>query len=416
MTALTYWLWLTTRRGMDPISALRVLDHCVTPERAYYADREEYELLPIRPSLRRALEDKELDTAQRILGECQRLGIRILTLQDAEYPQRLRAIADPPLVLYFKGRVLPFDDEAAIGVVGARKPSVYGERWAERLGLELAAGGALVVSGIAQGIDSRAVKGALKGGGPVVSVLAGGADRPFPPEHRYLYEDVAAAGALVSEYPPGTPHRGEHFPRRNRILSGLCLGVLAVECRPFGGTMSTVGHALEQGRDVFAVPGSLDSPMSQGTNLLIQQGAKLVTCGQDILCEYWDRFPGKLASGAPLTPEAARARLEQVREEQGEQPAGQPERKEPAPEPDREETAAPARPVIPRGEQKGRFTDDELALLAALGDQKRCADQLVELTQIPTRRVLSALTMLQVQGAVEEHPGRRFSALVALEE
>ena len=132
----------------------------------------------------------------------------------------------------------------------------------------------MVVSGSAGGIDSLALKGALKGGGRVVSVLGGGIDVVYPKSNRYLYEDVAAAGALISEYPPGTEHKGEHFPRRNRILSGLCLGVLAVECRLFSGTMNTVRHALEQDRDIFAVPGSLDAPMSEGCNRLIQQGAK----------------------------------------------------------------------------------------------------------------------------------------------
>jgi len=306
MASLKYWLWLTSLKGMDSVGALTVLDHFVTPERAFYADGEEYDQLPLRPALRRALEDKGLDRAEEILEGCERLGLRVMTFQDADYPQRLRQIADPPAVLYIRGKTFHFDEEAAIGVIGAREPTPYGEKWAERFGLELAAGGALVVSGIAQGLDARAIRGALKGGGPVVSVLAGGVDVPYPPRHRYLYEDVAAAGALISEYPPGTAVDGRQFPRRNRILSGLCLGVLAVECRPFGGTMSTVSHALEQDRDVFAVPGALDAPMSEGTNRLIQQGAKLVTCARDILEEYWDRFPQKLGRAVPLSPEAAR--------------------------------------------------------------------------------------------------------------
>ena len=411
MAALNYWLWLTGRKGMSPRDVLTVLDYFITPERAFYADREEYDLLPIPAAQKRALLDKDLDGAEAILGDCERLGVRIMTLQDADYPQRLRQLADPPAVLYIRGRVFHFDEEAAIGVVGAREPSPYGQKWAERFGMELAAGGALVVSGIAQGLDACAVKGALKGGGPVVSVLAGGVDVPFPPQHKYLYEDVAAAGALISEYPPGTPHSGYHFPQRNRILSGLCLGVLAVECRPFGGTMSTVNHALEQDRDVFAIPGALDAPMSEGTNKLIQQGAKLVTRGRDILEEYWDRFPGKLGNCAPLTPEAAQARLNDLEQRREESP---PPRK-PVPKA-KEAPDKPALEVVPREVQKDRFTDDELAILAGLKGKSLSADQLVELTQIPAKRVLSALTMLQIQGAVEELPGKRFSPRVELEE
>ena len=327
-----------------------------------------------------------------------------MTLQDADYPERLRQLPDPPLALYIRGRTFAFDEEAAVCMVGAREATPYGIGSAGRLGLELARGGALVVSGMAQGIDTASVQGALKGGGPVVSVLGGGVDVPYPRENRWLYEDVAAAGALISEYPPGTEHRGEHFPVRNRILSGLCLGVVAVECRPHSGTMITVDWALEQNRDLFAVPGNIDAPMSQGPNLLIQQGAKLVTSGRDILEEYWDRFPAKLSPGEPLSPAAAAARLETAA-----CPAPAPAEREEAP-------VAPGRERIPAAEQRDRFTDDELALIAALGGRRRSADELVEAAQIPARRVLSALTMLQVQGAVEEGPDRRFSALVELEE
>ena len=398
---------------MDASSALAALDYFVTPERAYYADEEDCRLLPIPPAARQGLLDKNMDRAEEILGDCERLGVQVLTFQDADYPQRLRQIPDPPAVLYYKGRAFHFDEEAAIAVVGTRKPSPYGEKWASRFGLELASSGALVLSGIAEGLDACAVRGALKAGGPVVCVLAGGVDQVFPPKHRFLYEDVAAMGALISEYPPGTPHYGYHFPQRNRILSGLALGVLAVECRPFGGTMSTVNHALEQDRDVFAIPGALDAPMSEGTNRLIQQGAKLVTCGADILEEYWSRFPGKLAASAPLTPEAAQERLADT---VGQRQPGQDREESPAKAQELDLSAQPKREIIPRGDQKQRFTDDELALLAALMAGERSAEQLVELTQIPARRVLSALTMLQVQQAVKEHPGRRFSALVELEE
>lgn len=407
MAELKYWLWLTTCKGIGAAGTLAVLDHFGTLERAYYADPDEYSLLPLSSFQQKALKNKSMDRAESILADCERLGLRIMTFRDADYPERLRQIANPPAVLYIRGKVFHFDEEAAIGVVGTRTPTLYGEKWAERFGLELASGGALVVSGIARGLDTCAIKGALKGGGPVVSVLGGGVDVPYPNENRFLYEDVASAGALISEYPPGTPNEADHFPRRNRVLSGLCLGVLAVECRPFGGTMSTVNHALDQNRDVFAVPGALDAAMSEGTNKLIQQGAKLVTCGRDILEEYWSRFPDKLGAAAPLTAEVARARLE---ERKPEKPAV------PAPAKAVPEAKKPVRERILRGEQKARFTDDELAILAALGKRERSADELVELTQVPARRVLSALTMLQIQGAVEEHPGKRFSALVELEE
>ena len=208
MSELKYWLWLTTRKGLGPAGALMVLDHFTTPERAFYGEQEDFDALPLQPFVRQSLMDKSLDEPNRILGDCDRLGLRLMTIHDAVYPQRLRQIGVPPLVLYIKGKAFRFDEEVAIGIVGTRKPAAVSRQRAERLAMELASKGALIVSGIAEGIDSCAVTGALKAGRPVVSLLAGGVDRIFPQESRRLYEDVAAVGALVSEYPPGTPQIG----------------------------------------------------------------------------------------------------------------------------------------------------------------------------------------------------------------
>lgn len=394
MSALKYWLWLTTRTGMDARGALTVFDCFGSAERAYYEEGREYGQLPIRTGQKEALRDKGMEAPEQILADCERLGIRILTWQDAQYPSRLRQIADPPPVLYVRGRSILFDEEAAIAVVGSRDPSDYGLRCARRLGRELAEGGGVLVSGIAQGIDTAALRGALEGGGTVVSLLAGGIDRPYPPQNGELYDRVAQRGALISEYPPGTGHLAHHFPQRNRIISGLCLGVLAVECAPQSGTMLTVNHALEQDRDVFAVPGPIDDTRSEGTNRLIREGAQLVTCGRDILDQYRSRFPLKLY---PPVPRALERNLEQLTHPEGQAPK-------------------PTRTLIPREEQKSRFTDDELALLAALGRGDRSAEELVEQTGIPARRVLSALTMLQIAAWVEELPGKRFTALAELEQ
>ena len=402
MAELEYWLWLTTRKGLGPAGALTVIDHFITPERAYYGEREDYEALPLPPLARQSLLDKSMDGANRILGDCDRLGVRVMTFQDADYPQRLRQIEAPPVVLYIRGKTFRFDEEAAIAVVGMRKCSLRGREWAERFGMELASSGALVVSGIAEGVDCHAIRGALKAGKPAVSVLAGGVNMVFPYENRFLYQDVAAAGALISEYPPGTPHKGDHFPLRNRILSGLCLGVLAVECEPQGGTMLTVNHALEQGREVYAVPIGLDEKRARGTNHLIRDfKAKLVENAGDILTDYADRFPAKLAHLAPLPQSVVEARLS----------ADKPHARAARPA----EPKKSQRELVPRGQQKSRFTDDELSILAVTAGTALTADEIVERTQIPAKRVLSALTMLQLQGAVEERPGRRYYALVELE-
>lgn len=273
MSNLKYWLWLTSRVGVSGQGMAELLSHFGTPESAYFADRHAYESVAgLSEKARRSFQDKSLSRVDQILGDCDRLGIRIMTIQDAIYPERLRAIHQPPLVLYWKGRDIAVDNEAAVAVVGTRSATPYGVRIAEQLGLDLTRAGALVVSGIAEGIDAAAVRGALKAGGPVISVLGGGIDFIYPRFHRDLYADVAAAGALVSEYPPGTESRSSHFPVRNRIISGLSLGVAVVESPRTGGSLITAGHALDQDREVFAVPGPADAPNSVGTNRLIQEG------------------------------------------------------------------------------------------------------------------------------------------------
>ncbi|MDE7171570.1 MAG: DNA-processing protein DprA, partial [Oscillospiraceae bacterium] len=312
MSNLKHWIWLTQRKGLAGQNAIRVLEHFGTPELVHAADEEAYRLVGGLPDVAiRSLMNKSLDLADEILGDCDRLGIQLLTLQDATYPERLKAIHQPPMVLYWKGRQIAFDEELAIAMVGTRKATPYGVRAASKLSAELTRRGALIVTGMAEGIDASAVRGALKIGGPVVSVLGGGIDRVYPWQHKDLYEDVAAVGALISEYPPGTDHKGEHFPIRNRIISGLSVGVVAVESGRSGGTLLTVGHALDQDREVFAVPGPMDAPESEGTNRLIQEGAaKLILGAEDVLCEFAQRFPGKLRPARDLSRSAEQQRLE----------------------------------------------------------------------------------------------------------
>ena len=410
MASLKYWLWLTTRRGLGAKSAQRVLERFGTPEGVFFADPSEYERIPdLSPQGRASLEQKGLEEADKILGDCDRLGIQIMTLQDADYPERLKHIYDPPLVLYRKGRAIPFDEEVTIGMVGTRSCTPYGEKMAGRLALGLARSGAVTVSGIAQGIDAACIRGALKGGGTVVSVLGCGIDVRYPACNRGLYEDVAAVGALLSEYPPGTEPIGSHFPVRNRIISGLSLGIVVVESPLKGGAMLTADHALEQDREVFAVPGPADSPASAGCNQLIGEGAaKLTETVWDILEEYVDRYPQKLSRTRGLTPEQEAQRLEE--------PAGTtaavPEKsREPVP---KEVDKAPEMEYIDWKDQRDKLTDDQRDLLLALEEKPLLADDLMERTQIPARRVLSALTLLQVQGYVTEEPGKRFRAQVRL--
>ena len=245
-----------------------------------------------------ALLDEELRLAKQA-------GCAIVTLFDADYPEPLKQIHDPPLVLYMKGRWTE-TDQTAIGIVGSRRASVYGQQTAERFAAELASRGATIVSGLARGIDAAAHRGALKVRGRTVAVLGNGLTSIYPPEHEPLAEEIAEHGAVVSEYPMRMEPLAQNFPRRNRLISGFSLGVVIVEAANRSGALITADCALEQGREVFAVPGKVDSLTSQGTNQLLKQGARLVTSVEDILEELRLEPVGPAQETPATSPSAQR--------------------------------------------------------------------------------------------------------------
>ena len=270
MAGLKYWVWLSEVKGLTNRSKLLLLDHFGSPENIFYADEDEYRLVEgIEPRQIALLAEKSLEDADRILGACSRLGLRLLTMQDADYPVRLRNIFEPPCLLYVKGQLPVIDEEVAVAMVGTRKASPYGVEAAEKIAYGLSRQGAVVISGAAAGVDSASHRGALRAGGKTIAVLGNGLDVVYPAEHEWLYRDIAASGALISEYPPGTAAEAWHFPVRNRIISGLSLATVVVEAPEKSGALITANTALEQGRDVFAVPGPIDAPMSRGCNRLI---------------------------------------------------------------------------------------------------------------------------------------------------
>ena len=239
--------------------------------------------------------DKDLSAAEQILVDCDDKDIHIVCYHMDEYPDRLRSLPDAPPVLYYRGSLPNFDDEAAIAVVGTRKCSAYGLLHAKQFSRLIAASGGMIVSGGARGIDTMALRGALDSMMPVACVLGCGVDVVYPPENRFLFRDIVAHGCLLSEYPPGTrPDRG-NFPARNRIISGLSVGVLVIEAPEQSGALITAQHALEQGRDVFAIPGNIGVKNNEGTNRLLREGAQMVTDGWELLSNYTYLFPGKLA-------------------------------------------------------------------------------------------------------------------------
>lgn len=388
---LKYWVWLSELKGLRNQTRLALLRRFGDPESIFYADADELLLTDgVERSQLKLLENHDLTPADRILADCQRLDIRLLTLSDAAYPGRLKNIYDPPALLYCKGRLPLLDDLLCVAVVGTRDCTPYGVACAEKLGFGLASGGAAVVSGLAKGIDAAAIRGALRAGGVTVGVVGNGLDVYYPYESRYLYEDVASAGILLSEYPPGTEPASGHFPVRNRIISGLSLAALVVEAPEKSGALITAATALEQGRDVFAVPGPIDAPASVGCNCLIRDGAGLVSDASDILREYEGRFVLNL-------------------KESREQPETLGYQARMAPEP------KPVAPTLSLRHSDAELTDDQIAVLKALSDTEPMqVDDLTELVEIPTRRVLSALTVLEIDQYVAQHPGKRYTRTVTV--
>lgn len=401
MAALKYWLWLAARPGLNAQHRLRLLYHFASPENVYFAAEEDLMHVETigRPQLD-ALADKSLLDAEEILGRCAEKGVFVITMDDALYPSRLKAIYDAPIVLYGKGKMPCFDDEVTIAMVGTRSCTSYGLLCGETLGYDLARRGAVVVSGMAKGIDTACLRGAIRGGGFVCAVLAGGVDMIYPAENAALYQDILRCGVVLSESPPGTTNDGWRFPLRNRLMSGLSLGTVVVEADERSGALITAKNALEQGRDVFCVPGTITTRESRGCHQLIRQGAILTTCGRDIVEEYESCFPHK---------------LRRVSEDVVPLPQGSGPQPETAAAKPVEQPAAPARKVI-NAAQAG-LTDDQIVLMRALqADLPALTDDLAEQCDLPVRRVLSALTMLEIDGYVEKIGAQTFVRLVDMEE
>lgn len=278
------WIRLLLAPGIGEWRARVLVQRLGSPRAALMASRKEVERISgMGPKtwegLSRQSEEKELG---RQVGLIEKHGVTVVSFQEEGYPKALLQTQEPPPVLFMRGTILP-EDELAVAVIGSRGPTVYGKQVAERFGEGLAQRGVTVVSGMARGIDACAHRGALKAGGRTIAVLGCGVDRVYPPEHKKLMEEIVAQGAVVSEFPMGAEPKAGHFPTRNRIIAGLSRGVLVVEAREDSGVFSTVNWALEQGKDVFAVPGPITSPVSRGPNRLIKQGACLVESVEEVL-------------------------------------------------------------------------------------------------------------------------------------
>lgn len=274
--------------GVGPRAATKLLERFGSAESVFAATRAELEALRLRPEAIESIMARDLES--RAAGEIERvraLGADILLLDDGVYPALLREIFDPPITLYVKGEWAACLDAPCVAIVGSRRSSTYGQNAASMLARDLAERGVTIISGLARGIDAAAHRGALEAGGRTVAVMGTGLDQVYPRDHRKLADEILErGGALLSEFPLETPPAPQNFPYRNRVISGLSLGVLIVEAAENSGSLITARLALEQGREVFAVPGNITSRNSFGTNYLIKgAGAKLVQQWQDIVLE-----------------------------------------------------------------------------------------------------------------------------------
>jgi DNA processing protein len=370
------WVELNMTPGIGPRAAAKLLERFGSAEAVFSATRTELEQLRLAPEAVDTIISRKLRfTAEAEIAAVRKLGGDVLLLDDGVYPSSLREIYDPPIVLYVKGAWSECLDQPCIGVVGSRRCSTYGQNSALMLARDLAQRGMTVVSGFARGIDAAAHRGALEAGGRTVAVLGTGIDELYPRDHKKLAEEIlAAGGALVSQFPLGTPPVSENFPYRNRIISGLSLGVVVVEAAENSGSLITARLAMEQNREVFAVPGNITSRNSFGTNYLIKgAGAKLVQQWQDIAAEMPPQLAAKL-----LPPPLSEKRTQQ--------------------------SLADRLVLVPEG-----LSQTEASVFRLLNpDSPAHVDWLVDKSKLPISELTAALLALEMRELVRALPGRCF--------
>ena len=368
MDSLVYWVWLSSIPALGAVRGRKLLEFFVTPEGIWRANRSS--LLKVQdmgPVLVERLMDPVLRLeAEKHLKNMDKANVSAITLDNPEYPALLKEIYDPPLVIYKKGK---FVTNKCIAVIGSRRASEYGLGVAEKLAYDLAGYGINVVSGLARGIDSRAHEGALRASGTTTAVLGCGVDVIYPPENEYLYRKIIDSGALISEYLPGYPPLPGNFPARNRIISGLCSGVVVIEANEKSGSLITANFALEQGRDVFSVPGNIGNTNSKGTNRLIREGAKIVTGVKDILDEINFFESNKRQNPADKV----------------------------------------MRPLEKFIISTDNLRDDEKKIINALYSGELHIDTLSQKTGIDAKTLNSLLIILELNGFVEQKAGKMFS-------
>ena len=398
---LIYWVWFAQLTGISATQKRILLQHFHDPEEIYHFQGN---ISGATAEIMEALENKDLTEARKILASCAQKGIVILTLRDEAYPEKLRNTYDPPLVLYAKGVLPEWENVPVIGIVGTRKASSYGMQIAQQFGKQIASCGALVVSGGATGIDAKAMEGALDAGWPVVGVLGCGVDVVYPTSNRALFDRVTKTGCLISEYPPKTQASPWHFPQRNRIISGMSDGILVVEAPVKSGALITANQAVEQGRDVYAVPGNVDVDTCAGSNALLQDRAIAALCGWDVVKAYEALYPGKVSKNQlpPYVPSESLKVAQEVAFLGNSQEFDETNRKKAI---DNEEKSTYS--VL--DSKAPALSETEQAVLALVPRQEVLVDDVIAQSDLPPGTVRSILTKLSLKRLTVNHPGGRIS-------
>jgi DNA processing protein len=412
-TSDAHWLALRRVHGAGPRTCRLLLERFGSAEQIFKSTEEEITAAGVGRNVARAIAGfNDFAPLEKELCELPRLGARLVRWTDADYPPNLRQIADPPPYLIARGLLEPID-AACVAVVGARAASEAGLRMAQRLGFELAAHGFVVVSGLARGIDGAAHRGALEAGGRTVAVLGCGIDVAYPPEHRGLADSIIERrGAVLSELPLGTAPLPENFPSRNRILSGLSLGVVIVEAAEKSGSLITARMALEQNRQVFAVPGSPLSGKTRGSNRLLREGAVLVECVEDVIEDLAPQMAGEASARterAATVSESTRAVAVSAAVAPRSRPLMQPKLQAAAVG----EALSRSR-AINSGDSPAQLVEDgtkqiKLILNCLTDAQSLHIDAVIETCQLPPQTVLNLLLELELMGLVVQHPGKLFT-------
>lgn len=391
-----YWIWLSLAVGVASSIPQKLLSEFGNIKAIYEADKNEYKKIKLTEKRLTALSNKSLEEAELIYNWCENNNVGILCYDDKAYPGRLASIPDAPAVLYYIGELYDIDSMLCIAGVGTRSMTKYGHDTAYTFCYDLAKSGAVIVSGMAAGIDTACHRGALDAGGRTITVLGCRINKVYPYENRDLMVEIARKGLILTEYHPFSKTMPGNFPQRNRIISGLCQGTVVFEADTGSGSLITANHALKQGRKIYALPGKIGEDNSLGTNELIKNGAQITTSANDILDEYAYLYPKQITKTRVFdyspTQKAFDSFIEKKRK----------------PKKEKNETKEILITKEPESLDTLGLTDTEKRIYEAMSFSEPMSSEQFMFSDIAFADVISSLTMLEIKGYIDPAPGGKY--------